>query len=135
MPKNRLSLSLLLALALSLVLVVPAFAGSPHFVKASCTPSGFTLTCTGTEAGLGTETQVHITMTADALCVNGGGNHPKASNKTSVTAAGDFPVQNGHADFTLSKTATFQPDCSPPMTVVFQNIVLTDAEHGVVAHL
>jgi hypothetical protein len=60
---------------------------------------------------------------ATALCINPGGHHPKAVNKESVNAEGDFPVQNGKADFMLSVTATFQPECSPPMTVEF-----TDAE-------
>jgi hypothetical protein len=30
-----------------------------------------------------------------------------------------LPVQNGKADFTLTATASFQPDCTPPMTVVW----------------
>ena len=85
----------------------------------------------GKEAGLGNETQVHIEVTADALCINPGSNHPKAANKESLTAAGDFPVQNGKANFGLTLTATFQPDCSPPMTVVFTNIVVCDTEHDV----
>jgi hypothetical protein len=59
------------------------------------TVSGNTVTVSGKEAGLGDEAQVHVVLTATAECFNGGGNHPKAANKTSVTAAGDFPVQNG----------------------------------------
>lgn len=43
--------------------------------------------------------------------------HIDEANKTSVSAAADEPVQNGKADYTISVTATFQPDCSPPMTV------------------
>jgi hypothetical protein len=27
--------------------------------------------------------------------------------------------------FSASATATFQPDCKPPMTVVFQNVMVT----------
>jgi hypothetical protein len=48
----------------------------------------------------------------------------------SVSAAGDFPVQNGKADFTLSATAAFQPECSPPMTVVFTDVTVTDTTNG-----
>ena len=48
-----------------------------------------------------------------------------------VAAGGDFPVQNGKAEFTLTGTATFQPDCTPPMTVVFTNVVVCDTEHDV----
>ena len=72
---------------------------------------------------IGSEDQIHVVLTGDALCTNGGGsNHPKAVNKTSVAAAADEPVQNGKADYTLTATATFQPACSPPMTVEFQNL-------------
>lgn len=115
--------------------VTPAFAGSPHFVEVSATQDGNTLTVSGKEAGLGNETQVHIEMTATAECINNGGHHPKAVNKTSVSAAGDFPVQNGKALFTLTATATFQPDCAPPMTVQFTDIVVSDTEHGVTQKL
>ena len=76
-----------------------------------------------------------MVLTADALCINNGGNHPKAVNKTSVAAAADFPVQNGKAEFTLTATATFQPECSPPMTVSFTNISLTDTTNGITANI
>jgi hypothetical protein len=129
---------LITGIALAMLTVIPAAhasAGSPHFVALTATTSGNTLTVAGKEAGLGNETQVHIEVSADALCINGGGHHPKAVNKTSVAAAGDFPVQNGKAEFSLSMTATFQPDCAPPMTVAFENIVVTDSAHGVTANL
>jgi hypothetical protein len=112
-----------------------AFAGSPHFVEVTATQSGNTLTVSGKEAGLGNESQVHIVVNATAECINGGGKHPKAVNKESVSAAGDFPVQNGKANFSLTLTATFQPNCSPPMTVAFTNVTVTDAEHNVTARL
>jgi hypothetical protein len=123
---------LLFAVLLALV-VTPAFAGSPHFVDdtVSCTTSGNTLTCSGKEAGLGDEAQVHIVISATAECINPGGNHPQAANKTSVTAAGNFPVQNGKANFSLSATASFQPNCSPPMSVIFSNITVTDTTNGI----
>jgi len=110
-----------------------AWAGSAHFVDDTVTKtvSGNTLTVSGKEAGLGDEAQVHIVITATALCINNGGNHPKAVNKTSVSAADDFPVQNGKANFSLSVTATFQPECSPPMTVAFTNITVTDTTNGI----
>jgi len=110
-----------------------AIAGSPHFVDSTvtATQSGNTLTVTGKEAGLGDEAQVQIQVTATALCINNGGNHPKAVNKASVSAVGTFPVQNGKADFSLTLTAVFQPDCSPPMTVAFTNIVVTDLTNNI----
>jgi hypothetical protein len=112
-----------------------AFAGNPHFITADASRSGNTLTVTFKETGLGNEPQVHIVLSATALCINNGGKHPKAVNKTSVSAADDFPVQNGKAEGTLSVTATFQPDCSPPMTVAFTDVSLTDETSGATANI
>jgi hypothetical protein len=116
----------------ALVMLLPSLsrAGSPHFTACSQSSSGTTLTVDGKEAGLGNETQVHIEVTATALCINTGGHHPKAENKESVSAAGDFPVQNGKALFSLEVTATFQPECAPPMTVEFTDITACDTVHG-----
>jgi len=109
-----------------------AFAGSPHFVGACvATRSGNTLTVSGKEAGLGDESQINVVISATALCINGGGNHPKATNKTSVSAAGTFPVQNGKALFSLDATATFSPSCNPPMTVSFVDITVTDQTNSI----
>jgi hypothetical protein len=124
------------AAALTLVLgTQAAFAGSPHFVTADASASGNTLTVSFKEAGLGNEPQVHVVLSATALCINGGGKHPKAVNKESVSAAGDFPVQNGKAEGTLSVTATFQPECVPPMTVQFTDVTLVDETSGATANI
>jgi len=117
----------------ALILAAPtALAGSAHFINNafSITRADNTLTVSGKEAGLGDEAQIHVVLSATALCINPGGNHPKAVNKQAVSAEGDFPVQNGKADFTLSVTATFQPDCSPPMTVEFTDVTVTDTTNG-----
>jgi hypothetical protein len=129
---RRVVLLAVLALAAVAVAVPAAWAGSPHFINSafSVTRSDNTLTVSGKEAGLGDEAQIHVELSATALCINPGSHHPKAANKTSVSAAGDFPVQNGKADFTLSATATFQPSCSPPMTVVFTDVTVTDTTNG-----
>ena len=110
-----------------------AWAGSAHFVDGTVTKtvSGNTLTVSGKEAGLGDEAQVHIVVSATALCINNGGHHPKAVNKQSVSTEGQFPVQSGKANFSLSVTATFQPDCTPPMTVAFTDITVTDTTNGI----
>jgi hypothetical protein len=100
-----------------------SWAGNPHFVSCSATSSGNTLTVNGKEAGLGDEDQVTILVTATALCINNGGKHPKAVNKASVSDVSNQPVQNGQANFTINVTATFQPDCSPPMTVELASIM------------
>jgi hypothetical protein len=109
-----------------------ALAGSPHFVDdhLSATQAGDSLTVTGKEAGLGDETQIHVTATAQAACLNPGGNFPQAANKETFTAAGDFPVMNGKAYFSLTLTATFQPSCSPPMSVVWGPVTVADTTNG-----
>lgn len=127
--------SIIAAFALVGALAGTVSAGSPHFIDSawSVSASGATLTVSGKEAGLGDEAQVHIVVAATAECVNGGGNHPKAQNKATFSAAGDFPVQNGKADFSLSVTAVFSPDCSPPMTVVWTSVTVTDTTNGISA--
>jgi hypothetical protein len=134
---RKLLLVAVAAFAVFAIASQPAFAGSPHFINSATTisRSDNTLTVSGKEAGLGDEAQVHVVLSATALCINNGGNHPKAVNKTSVNAAGDFPVQNGKADFTLSVTATFQPSCSPPMTVSFTNVSVTDTTNGITLNI
>ena len=129
----RILLAALAVLALSSQAVL---AGSPHFVGAvTVTRDGNSLTVSGKEAGLGNEDQVHIVVSATAECINPGDHHPKAANKASVSAEGDFPVQNGKANFELTLTPTFQPDCTPPMTVVFTDVTVTDTTNGISASL
>ena len=134
---RRLLIAGVLALGLTVVAVAPAWAGSPHFVDDSITATrtGDSLTVSGKEAGLGDEAQVDIQVTATALCINGGGNHPKAVNKESVSAEGQFPVQNGKANFSLTLTAVFSPPCSPPMTVSFTDVTVTDLTNGITTKL
>jgi hypothetical protein len=133
---TRLTKMLLVTTAAAGIAVPAALAGSPHFISSafSVSKSGTTLTVSGKEAGLGDEAQIHVVLSATAECINPGQNHPKAANKASVSAAGDFPVQNGKADFSLTATATFQPDCTPPMTVVFTDITVTDTTNNLTAH-
>jgi hypothetical protein len=134
---RRLSVLVGLALATFAVAVTVAWAGSPHFVSntLTATRTDDSLIVSGKEAGLGDEAQVHIVVTATALCINHGGNHPKAVNKQSVSAGADFPVQNGKAEFSLTLTATFTPDCSPPMTVSWKDVTVTDETNGISKNL
>jgi hypothetical protein len=119
------------AIAAMLFFAPTALAGSPHFVGTpTVTRDGNSLTVQGKEAGLGSETQVNIQVSAQAACLNKGENFPQAANKETFTAEGTFPVQNGKADFSLTLTATFQPKCSPPMRVVFGDVTVQDVEHG-----
>jgi len=128
---RRVLLVTVLALATTALAVQAAWAGSPHFVGTpTITRSGDAITVSGKVAGLGNETQINVAVTADVACVNPGNNEPKAENKGATIAEGTFPVQNGKALFSLTLTATFQPDCTPPMTVVFTNVVVADTAHG-----
>ena len=97
-----------------------------HFVGTpTATRDDNTLTISGKVAGLGQVEVITVTITGDALCINPGTKHPKAANKADVTGGANVPVQNGKANFSVEATATFQPDCTPPMTVVFQNVTVT----------
>jgi hypothetical protein len=126
-------LPLLALLAAAIVAVPAAWAGNPHFVSVTLSKSSNTLTVTGKEAGLGDEAQIHIEVTATASCINPGDKHPKATNKGTFSTGGDFPVQNGKADFSLTLTATLQPECSPPMTIVWTDITVADTTNGISA--
>jgi hypothetical protein len=124
---------LMLVLAAGAVAAPVAWAGSPHFVSntVEATRTGNSLTVSGKEAGLGDEEQVNILVTATAECINPGEHHPKAANKESLSEEGTFPVQNGKANFQVTLTASFQPECSPPMTVVFSNVTVSDLTNGI----
>jgi hypothetical protein len=109
-----------------------SWAGSPHFV--SCGPavvSGACVSVNGKEAGLGGEEQINVQLTATAECINPGSNHPKAANKAGIATATDVPVQNGKANYFVSGCATFQPDCTPPMTVTVSDILITDTTNNI----
>jgi hypothetical protein len=123
---RRLLILSVAAAMLLLTMGLPALAGNPHFVGTpTITRDGNSLTVEGKIAGLGNEPQVHVEISVDAACINPGSKKPQAANKESFSAQGDFPVQNGKAEFSLTVTATFSPNCSPPMTVVFSNLVVT----------
>jgi hypothetical protein len=130
---RRLLFVLAVTAAAVLLPATAALAGSAHFVDDTITAvrAGDSLTVSGKIAGLGDEPQVHVVLTATAACVNPGGNKPQAANKMTVSAEGDFPVQNGKTYFTLTVTAVFQPPCSPPMSTVFSDVVVADTTSGI----
>lgn len=128
---RRLIFAALALLAASALGSSVAWAGSPHFVTVSAARTDDSLVVSGKEAGLGDELEVHILVSATAECINKGEHHPKAENKESVSEKGDFPVQNGKANFSLTLTAKFQPDCSPPMTAAFTDVTVTDTGNGI----
>lgn len=118
----------------AVALVGPAaHAGSAHFVgDADIARVGDTLVVSGKVAGLGNEAQIHISVTALAECINPGSKKPRAANKESVSAEGDFPVQNGKANYSLTLVAsTISPTCSPPMVIRWSNVLIEVDSHGI----
>lgn len=105
------------------------------------------LAVTFDEAGLGNG-DINYTLTADAIydwgCINGGGNHPQASNKetqsTPVSGGATLQVKNGRVSGTvLAPDSAPQPpsnfSCPGGMTLVladasYTNIVLTDTNNS-----
>jgi hypothetical protein len=104
--------SLVAALGVVAFGTTAALADSPHFLKATASvDSAGNLICTFKEAGLGTTVSTtNITCSANATavyaCLNGGGNHPKAANKETVSGpvsgGGAFPVRNGQTTGDIS---------------------------------
>ena len=117
---------LVVAIAALIIAGAALAVSNAHFVgNPTATRDDNTLTISGKVAGLGDVEVITVTITGDALCINPGAKHPKAANKADVAGGADIPAQNGKAIFSVPATATFQPDCSPPMTVVFQNVTVT----------
>jgi hypothetical protein len=105
-----------ITLLLMAIAIPAAFADSPHFISASASGpnSAGQLTVSFKEAGLGNNQLITYLASADATatyaCINGGGNHPKASNKETVSgpvsATGTFSSgKNG----TISQSLTLNP--------------------------
>ena len=122
-----------MAIAVVSLVLVPwiALAGSPHFISCaivSTTPTSVTVAAK--EAGLGDEAQIVVELTALAECINPGGHHPRADNKDELAVAATVPVQNGKSSYVLMVTADFQPECSPPMSLVFSQVLVTDLTHN-----
>ncbi len=125
---RRFVIAALLAMLMLVLAVSQAFAVSPHFNFANVTSvTSNSITVTFKEAGLGkSQNTVNISISGTAECINPGSKHPKASNKESVSASGTFNVSNGEASGSLTATASLSPPCSPPMTICWTDLVITD---------
>jgi hypothetical protein len=141
--------AVVLAMALLALTVSTAFAAAPHFISASAAfaGSGPNLNVSFKESGLGDNQNITYVATADGTavyaCINGGGNHPKASNKETVSgpvsATGTFSSgKNG----TISQTLTLHPpsagnfSCPSGQKLViafvsYSNVAITDTTNGV----
>ena len=125
-----------------------ALAQSPHFIKTSASiQNNGALNVSFKEAGLGSNVNINYLASADGTatygCINGGGNHPKATNKETVngpvSAGGTFSSgQNG----TISQSLTIAPP--PPGsfscpggqrlllgTVSYSNVSIADTTNSV----
>jgi len=111
---RRFAIAVLLAMLMLALAVSAALADSPHFISegtASINSSGLYVVANFKEAGLGSTVSTEkitlsATATATYACINGGGKHPSATNKETVTGAvsftGSFPVRNGSTTGTIS---------------------------------
>lgn len=134
------------ALVAAMAFAAAASADAPKFHSASSSVNGAgALVANFDERGLG-NTNIDYTLTADATavyaCINGGGNHPQASNKETVnaevSAAGSFEPKNGRVQASLSAGPPSAGSFSCPngqrlvlASVSYTNIVLTDTTNGV----
>jgi hypothetical protein len=121
----------------------PALADSPKFHSANASKNGLDLNVTFQLTGLGnTGGDVDISVSASATatyqCFNNGGKHPKAGNKTTVTApvsnGGSFPISNGQASGTITVSlpgpGSFSCPSGQDLTLIsgtFSNITITGA--------
>jgi hypothetical protein len=113
----RITPSLLSGLFLATILQATAFAQSPHFIHdatVSAIGTDGTISISFKEAGLGSDQLITYAMggsfVADYGCVNHGGNHPSASNKTAesgnIAVTGSF---NSGKNGSISGTISFTP--------------------------
>ena len=141
---RRLLFVLAAAFATTALAAPAALADSPHFIKASASiDQAGNLVCTFKEAGLGNTVSTEaVTCSADAsatyACINGGGNHPKATNKETVngpvSGGGSFPVRNGSTTGSITVAPPGPGSFSCPSgqslvlaSVSYTNIVLQGA--------
>ena len=123
---RKFGIAIAVVVVLAMTVAVVTATSNAHFVGTpTISTSGNTLTASGKVAGLGQVEVITVTVSADAACINPGQKHPRAENKESISSTADVPVQNGKANFSITLTATFQPDCTPPMTVQWSNALIT----------
>jgi len=145
MKSTALGRPLLLALAALGLTVATALAGAHFFSTNASVENNGALMVTWDEAGLGNQ-NVTYTLTTQATatyaCINGGGNHPKASNKETVagqlSTGGSFQTRNGRVQGTLvtGPLSAGGFSCPSGQTLVlacvsYADITLTDTTNGV----
>lgn len=140
--------------ALAAIVGILAFAGpaqaqSPHFIRATASGpnTAGALLVSFKEAGLGDNALITYVASANSTatyaCINGGGRHPQAANKETVSgpvsATGTFSSgKNG----SISRTLTLEPpsagdfSCPPGQRLVlasvsYTNVAIADTTNGV----
>jgi hypothetical protein len=142
-----LTLATVSAAALTFWTVAASATSGAHFFSAtgSVNTSG-ALVVSWDEAGVGQE-QVNYVLSADSTavyaCINGGGNHPKAANKATVSGpltspSTGFLPQNGRVRGSISLGPISAGSFSCPngqklvlASVSYTNIILTDTTNNV----
>jgi hypothetical protein len=140
---RRILITVAVVFATAALAAPAAFADSPHFISASATVDGSgNLVAKFKESGLGNNaTTAGITLSADATadyqCFNGGGNHPKAGNKETVSGpvsnSDAFDVRHGSTSGSISVGPPGPGDFSCPngqtlhlISVEYTNVTLTN---------
>ncbi len=145
---NSIRFALVLLLVTMPWIALAATSGAHFFSATGSVSASGALVVNFDEAGLGNISgEVAYTLTADAsatyACINGGSNHPKASNKENLngplSADGSFPpTNNGRVIASLSAGPISAGSFSCPSgqrlvlaNVAYTNIVLTDTTNNV----
>jgi len=165
---GQIGLAIIAALAVVIALASPAYANLPHFkassvslatgssaaTRSAASSAGASaqlpdLLFTWTEVGVG-NTDVNYLLSTDVTatfgCVNGGGKHPSATNKTTVTASAHstvtLKVKNGQitASVILDTSTVFPTGFACPggqtlvaLSATFTHNMITDETNGVTA--
>jgi hypothetical protein len=145
--KLSMAIAIVAVAALTFWTVAASATSGAHFfsTSSSINDSG-ALVVSWDEAGVGQATVNYVLSangTATYACINGGGNHPKATNKATVngpvSASGTFsPTKNGRVTGSLSAGPPSAGSFSCPSgqtlvlaSVSYTNIVLTDTTNNV----
>jgi hypothetical protein len=142
---RRFAIALLLAILMLALFVVGAGATSgAHFMKDTSAsvvvggPNNGALSVFIDEAGVGNATVNYTlawTATADYGCINGGGNHPRASNKETTTTGGSSTFSESPINGRVMATVSPVPGTPPPAPSGFscpsgQTLVLADVSYS-----
>lgn len=142
---RKLSIALVVMTALAITAAATLAAAPKFFAVSSSINGSGALSVSWDERGLGND-NIDYTLSADATavwaCINGGGKHPQAANKETVSspvvANGSFEPKNGRVQASLSAGPPSQGDFTCPggqrlvlASVSYSNITLTDTTNGV----